>query len=318
MDFFAVKQQFYTGNYEETLTEVAKFNKTQDDTLTYYKNRALLALGQFSPTNSSSEALDTVFNAYYHFLQDTSSDLAKLEQAVDAAGRSPLALNLLVTALTIQGDFSKALEVAVEGIDSDQVTGTAELLLTAIQVTLLNNQPSLATTMFENFQALQEQSSEDEIVLNLAESYINFNLAKEVTSSNFYFYDELSQTFPSWKTQLGLLSLHLQQANLPESKAIIDLLESDFYTSKPEAAVYNADLLANKITYTILSGKDASQLRGDLKQLKPTHPLCVVDEANNKAFDQIVAKYSAWTFSPYSLYKSKQHCYYVNPLLQMP
>ncbi|CDO93132.1 unnamed protein product [Kluyveromyces dobzhanskii CBS 2104] len=293
MDYFTIKQQFYTGNYEEVLKEVAKFNKTEDETLVYYKNRALMALSQFSEGCADTGTLGPVFEAYYQFLGKPSGSISALETAVEGAGRSPFALNLLVSALTIQGELDTALDVAVEGIDSDESQGTAELLLTAIQVTLLNNQPSVATTMFENFQALQESSNEDEIILNLAESYINFNQGKEITGSNFYFYEELSQSFPSWKTQLGLLNLHLQQTNLPEAKTIIDMLQDEFYDSKQESQIYKPDLLASEITYTILSGGNASELRSQLQQLKPSHPLCINNIENNKSFDQIVEKYSA-------------------------
>lgn len=293
MDYFTVKQQFYTGNYEEALNEVSKFNKTEDEALTYYRNRSLIALSQFSEGSADSGSLGPVFEAYYKFLSKPTGSITALEQTVEKAGRSPFALNLLASALTIKGEFKTALEVAVEGIDSDETRGTPELLLTAIQITLLDNQPTIASTMFENFQALQEQSNDDEIILNLAESYINFNQGKEITGSNFYFFEELSQTFPSWKTQLGLLNLHLQQSHLPESKAIIDLLESEFYYIKQEAQTYKPDLLANKITYTILSGGNANELRSELQQLKPSHPLCVADLENNKTFDQIVAKYTA-------------------------
>ena len=33
MDYFTVKQQYYTGNYKQSLQEIAKHNKIQDDTL---------------------------------------------------------------------------------------------------------------------------------------------------------------------------------------------------------------------------------------------------------------------------------------------
>lgn len=293
MDYFTIKQQFYTGNFKEALSEIAKFNKTQDDTLVYYKNRSLLGLGNYEVGQNPENLLSQVFDAYYAFLGRQKGELKELESAVDAAGKSPYALNLLACAQAIAGDFDSALSVCVEGIDSGESIGASELLLTAVQVTLLNAQPGVASTMFENFKSLQEQTNDDEIILNFAESYINFNLGKQIRGSNFYFYEELSQTFPSWKTQLGLLNLHLQQVNLPEARAIIELLEGEFYASQGDATLYEPDLLANKITYTILAGGNSQELRQQLKELNPSHPFCVNDEKNNGLFDEIVSKYSS-------------------------
>ena len=284
MDYFTIKQQFYTGNFDQVLKEIAKFNKTQDDTLVYYKNRSLIALGRFERGEEEGNLLASAFTVFYEFLQK-GKDLNRLESAVDKTGRSPFALNLLVSALAISGDFDRALEVAVEGIDSEQAIGTPELLLTAVQVALLHGQATVAATMYENYHSLQEQTDEDEIILNFAESYINFNQGKQITGSNFYFYEELSQTFPSWKTQLGLLNLHLQQSHIPEAQEIIELLESDFYQEKDEASTYKPDLLANKITFIIQSGGHADELRSELRQLQPSHPLCIQTDANNATFD---------------------------------
>lgn len=145
---------------------------------------------------------------------------------------SPYELYLLATAQAILGDLDKSLETCVEGIDNDEAEGTTELLLLAIEVALLNNNVSTASTIFDNYtNAIEDTvSGDNEMILNLAESYIKFATNKETATSNFYYYEELSQTFPTWKTQLGLLNLHLQQRNIAEAQGIVELLLSDYYS----------------------------------------------------------------------------------------
>lgn len=291
MDYFTVKQQYYTGNYKQSLQEIAKHNKIQDDTLFFYRAKCCLALGQYEKLSGQTR-LGDIFDAYVDFL--SSKDLSKLEASIGEAP-SPFALHLLASGQSILGQYDESLNTCVQGIGSDEEVGTPELLLLCIQVALLNGQPSIATTMLQNYVSANESySSDNEIIINLAESYINFATNKETTRSNFYFYEELCQTFPSWKTQLSLLNLHLQQSHIPEAQSIIELLESEYYQQQKESAqLYAKDFLSAKITLTIMNGGKVDELRDQLFELAPDHPLCKAHKENNAKFDEIVAKYSA-------------------------
>lgn len=295
MDFFSIKQNYYTGNFTHALQEIEK-STGNDDTLLFYKSKTLLALKKYKAGSAKGNSLATIFDLYAEYLQ--SRDITELESKVNIETASPYELNLFASALAIEGRLDESLEVCVYGIDNSESVGTTELLLLAIQVALLNGQHTIAQTMFDNFISTQEDNitSEDELLVNLGESYIKFTTNQDTTGSNFYYFEELAQTFPTWKTQLALLNAHLQQSNIEEAQGIVSTLESDYYSveQKESAELYRPNFLANKITLAILSGSnEVDDLKRELEQLDPKNVLIQHDKKINADFDEIVVKYNA-------------------------
>lgn len=295
MNYFTVKQNYYAGDFAQALQEIGKFNKVSDDTLTFYKSQSQLELGQYEAQDNSSR-LDKAFSVYYEFLN--TRDMSLLEKQIQKETSPPFELYLFASAEAILGQFESALMTCVQGIDNDEPVGTPELLLLAVQIALLNGQASTAQTMLENYSAANEDSisSDDEIIISLAESYVKFATNQETTRSNFYYFEELSQTFPTWKTQLGLLNLQLQQGNLPEAQSLVDTLESDYYTveQKQAAKRYKQHFLASKIALLIAQGdKNVEQLRQQLAVEAPENSYVKSYKESNAKFDEVVAKYSS-------------------------
>lgn len=296
MNYFTLKQAYYTGDYSQTLQEAAKFNKVSDDTLTFYKDSASLALGQ-SISSEDSSPLGKAFHAYGKFLQ--SRDISQLQNLISKETSSPFELYVLASAEAILGNFEDSLQTCVTGIDNDEPLGTPELLLLAVEVALLNGQASIASTMLDNYTSANEDqiSSEDELILNQAESYVKYATNTETTRSNFYYFEELAQTFPTWKSQLGLLNLHLQQGNIPEAEAVVNQLESEFYKEGPKepvAKLYRPHFLASKISLSIArnDGK-TDELRQELEKLAPESTYSKLHTEANTKFDEVVAKYNS-------------------------
>ncbi|AET41282.1 coatomer subunit epsilon Ecym_7463 [Eremothecium cymbalariae DBVPG len=289
MDYFSVKHHYHTGNYQKVLQEIAKHQQSsEDETLLYYKNMSLLGL-KILENVPEEGGLQAAFSAYSECLE--SKEIGPLKEVVDGQ-KSLFAVNLLACAQACLESYEAAWETCTQNLEDLDAVGSAELLLTAVQVALANGQRTQATALFENYSSSHDISNEDDIILSIAESYINFSQSKEASSSNFYFYEELCQSAPSWKTQLGLLNLHLQQGNLPEASNIIELLEDEYYQSMEGAENYKRHLLANKITYAAMNGENGSALREELEQLDADHPLAKANRENNMKFDEIVAKYS--------------------------
>ncbi|SCU96102.1 LAME_0F14884g1_1 [Lachancea meyersii CBS 8951] len=292
MNFFSVKQQYYTGNFKAALSSLEKHPENSSEIAEFYKAKCLQALDQLSSFQSQS-ALGPVFEAYTAAI-DT-GDLANLEKAA-SNHKSLFALNLLATAQATQGQLESALETCNEALAGDLGPGATELALLAVQVSVMDpRRASVGAQILQNFLAAKEDNyaNEDEIIVNFAESYVNFALGREVSGSNFYFFEELSQTLPCWKTQLALLSSHLQQSNLPEAQTIVDLLDSEFYQNQTESAkLYTPEFIANKITLAAMQGEHVDALRDELLQTTPNHPLCRDYKTNNAKFDEIIAKYA--------------------------
>lgn len=295
MNYFAIKQAYYTGDFAQTLQEIAKFNKVSDDTLLFYKHSASLKIGQFAQNEGSSN-LDKAFSAYKTFLE--TRDLSKLQDVISIDNGSPFELHVLASAQGVLGDFDESLQTCVVGIDNDESEGTPELLLLAVEIALLSNQASAAATMLENYNSANEDhiTGEDELILNLAESYVKYATNQETTRSNFYYFEELAQTFPTWKTQLGILNLHLQQGNIPEARSIVEVLESDYYSEEQKslAEVYKPHFLASKLTLSILENNhETEQLRAELASLDPESAFNKQHKEVEARFDEISAKYSS-------------------------
>lgn len=294
MDYFNIKQNYYTGNFVQCLQEIEKFNKVTDNTLLFYKAKTLLALNQYQSQDPSSK-FGKALDAYVNFL-DTKK-ITELESSLKDKQSSPYELHLLASAQAILGNLDESLETCVEGIDSDEMEGTTELLLLAIEVALLNNQASTASIIFDNYTNAIEDTitGDNEMILNLAESYIKFGTNKETATSNFYYYEELSQTFPTWKTQLGLLNLHLQQRNIAEAQGIVELLLSDYYSveQKENAALYKPNFLANQITLALMQGADTEDLTNQLVDLDHEHAFIKHHQEIDAKFDELVGKYES-------------------------
>ncbi|KAH3902720.1 coatomer subunit epsilon SCDLUD_000305 [Saccharomycodes ludwigii] len=289
MNTFTVKQEYYTGNYKAVLKEVAKYNKTSDETLLFYKTKAEIALGEFEllPEDGSSSSLTKVINNYAAFIKDHKK-LANLQKSIKDS--SLYAINLLASAYFINGDIEESLTTCIDNLDSANVPGSCELLLLAIQVALFSGEVKKASNLYSNFVSNNEEYDNDnEIIINFCESYINFVLNKETTEGNFYFFEDMVHTHPSYKTNLGLLNLHLQQGHLEEASSIVDLLESEFYDL--ERPRFLPDLLSNKIVLGLQKGENVDDIRVQLLELDSNHSWCKAHTDVEQKMSVIINKY---------------------------
>lgn len=95
MDYFNIKQNYYTGNFVQCLQEIEKFNKVTDNTLLFYKAKTLLALNQYQSQDPSSK-FGKALDAYVNFL-DTKK-ITELESSLKDKQSSPYELHLLASA----------------------------------------------------------------------------------------------------------------------------------------------------------------------------------------------------------------------------
>ncbi|CAB4252231.1 similar to Saccharomyces cerevisiae YIL076W SEC28 Epsilon-COP subunit of the coatomer [Maudiozyma barnettii] len=297
MDYFNIIQNYYTGNYTDCLKEVEKNANTDDNVLTYYKSMSQLALKKYTP-GSSSSSLSKSFDEYATFLKN--KDTSKLKSSIAVGSSNGFQLNLLAAALTIIGELTEALDLCVKGLDSitteeDRTSnGYIELSLLAVQIALLKGDQTAATNIFYSIEQRLTLNNEAEIIQNLAEAYVKFAKNEDTSGLNFYYFEELAQTYPNWKTQLGLLNLHLQQGNIAEAQGIVDVLQSDYYQVEQtdSAETFKPHFIASKISLSAMQGLDnVETLKKELVSLDPEHPLIKNDKEVNIRFDELVAKF---------------------------
>lgn len=300
MDYFNIKQDYYTGNFKHCLQEINSLPEL-DNTGLYYKLKCQFALGESFNNADLATKFGKIFQQYVQSLQESPVSGSNLQSLIDMNDTDAFELNLLATLHGIEGNFDESLKTCVHAIDNlENTDGMVELVLLAVQIALLNKQPQVAQTIYENFVSLKDDqlTSETELVINLMESYIKFATNVDTMSSNFYYFEEMAQTYSTWKTQLNLLNLHLQQGNLVEANDIINILESDYYSKEQleSASLYKSDFLASKITLAVLEGKNIvtiNELKDELKNANSSHPLIKNDLEINGKFDEIVVKYNA-------------------------
>ncbi|KAG0671046.1 hypothetical protein C6P45_001333 [Maudiozyma exigua] len=297
MDYFNIIQNYYTGNYSECLKEALKNEDAEDNTITYYKGMSQLALKKYT-TGTVSSPLGKTLDAYSVYLND--KDVSKLKSSVSVGTSSGFELHLLASALVISGELSEALEVCTKGLDSITTeedrssNGYIELSLLAVQISLLKGEQTVASNIYYSIEQRLTLNNEGEIIQNLAEAYVKFAKNQDTSGLNFYYFEELAQTYPNWKTQLGLLNLHLQQGNIAEAQGIVDVLESDYYQVEQtdSAETFKPNFISSKITLAAMQGLDtAESLKKELALLDPEHPLIKNDIEINARFDELVVKF---------------------------
>lgn len=299
MDYFGVIQNYYTGDYITCLAEAEKSFNDEDKVLVYYKAMAQIALKKYAP-GSVSSAIGKALDAYAAFLK--SKDLSPLKSLVTVGTASGFELCLLAFAQTICGDLQDALDLCNKGLDGIESeadrsqNGYIELSLLAVQVYLLSGDITAASNMFFSIEQRLTLNNESEIIQNLAEAYLKFAKNQDTAGLNFYYFEELAQTYPNWRTQLGLLNLHLQQGNIAEAQGIVDVLESEYYQveQNDSAEIFKPNYLACQITLAIMQGLNTvDAMKQELATLDPEHPFVKNDEEINVRFDELVAKFKA-------------------------
>ncbi|GMM55388.1 coatomer subunit epsilon [Maudiozyma humilis] len=299
MDYFGVIQNYYTGGYAACLAEAEKSFNDEDNVLVYYKGMAQIALKKYTP-GSSASAVGKALDAYAAFLK--SKDVAPLKALVAVGSASGFELCLLAAAQIIAGELSDALDTCVKGLDgidseADRSSnGYIELSLLAVQGYLLSGDITAASNMFFSIEQRLTLNNESEIIQNLAEAYLKYAKNQDTAGLNFYYFEELAQTYPNWRTQLGLLNLHLQQGNVAEAQGIVDVLESEYYQVEQtdSAEIFKPNYLASQITLAIMQGLNTvDSLKKELAVLDPEHPFVKNDKEINARFDELVAKFKA-------------------------
>lgn len=297
MDYFNIIQNYYTGNYSECLKETLKNEDAEDNTLTYYKGMSQMALKNYT-IGAVTSPLGKILDAYSVFLND--KDLSKLKSSIPEDAANGFELHLLASALVITGELSEALDVCTKGLDSITTeedrssNGYIELSLLAVQIALLKGEQTTASNIYYSIEQRLTLNNEGEIIQNLAEAYVKFAKNQDTSGLNFYYFEELAQTYPNWKTQLGLLNLHLQQGNIAEAQGIVDVLESDYYQVEQtdSAETFKPNFISSKITLAAMQGLDTVEtLKKELTALDPEHPLIKNDKEVNARFDELVIKF---------------------------
>ncbi|KAI9838400.1 MAG: hypothetical protein M1819_005669 [Sarea resinae] len=164
--------------------------------------------------------------------------------------------------------------------------GSLEAVALIVQIHLQQNRTDLAV---KEVQAARRWA-QDSLLVNLAESWVGLRVGGERYQQAFYVFEELAQapSTSSTKSLVGQAVAELHLGRLPEAEAALQqAMQKD-----PK----NADVIANSIVLSAISGVKDSETQALIESLKSTAPdhIFLTDLAEkSNLFDKAAAKYSA-------------------------
>lgn len=234
-----------------------------------YKYRSLAILGEYGGLSGAPRAI----TLYADFLQGKKVDFDSLisEQQDDSL------VQILGSIYLAKQD---RVEEAITLLSRHENSLEAVLLL--VQLYLHQGKLGQAEKQVLNASSY----SQDSVVFNLAEAYVNAARNGESLRGSLYFFEELSHSHPTFKTLLGDLVLNMQLHQFPEADEVLRKIG--------ELQGSNADLLANEYAYAQIQGDSelAKTRLIELTKIDANHQVVVDYKEKDSLFDSIVDKYS--------------------------
>ncbi|KAI5283881.1 hypothetical protein KEM54_001763, partial [Ascosphaera aggregata] len=284
LELLNIHNAFQQGQYAETVAfDTSALSPENALPARILKLRAQIALGQIDEVLADVEGEE-----------DQASDLAAVRAlAYQAGGNGAMALKeaerlaaeegdnatvqiLAGTVLQAHGKSEEALQLLAKH------QGNLEAVALITQIHLASNRTDLA---LKEVQAAKRWA-QDSLLVNLAESWVGLRVGGEKYQSAFYVFEELASVpnTSSVTSIVGQAVSELHLGRLPEAETAL--------RSALEKFPDNAEVIANTIVISALTGKKTDDLVQTLRTAHPQHQL-VIDIAEKSAlFDTAASKYS--------------------------
>ncbi|KAI9834338.1 MAG: hypothetical protein M1826_004264 [Phylliscum demangeonii] len=274
---------FHQGQYNAVLAfdtrSLSAENRIPARVLTL---RARIALGQAEDVLAELEGGEEEpdFVAVAAFAHFTSGDSEAATKAIDRLlAEAPENTTVQVLGGTILQGVGRS-EDALTLLAKHE--GSLEAVMLVTQIHLQQNRTDLA---LKEVQAARRWA-QDSLLVNLAESWVGLRVGGEKYREAFYVFEELAQapSTSSPKSFLGQAIAEVHLGRLPEAEAALQrAMEQD---------ASNADIIANAVVASVLSGKDPEELISSLRDKSPGHLLLRDLQDKSAQFNQAAAKYS--------------------------
>ncbi|KAL9026035.1 MAG: hypothetical protein Q9196_005242, partial [Gyalolechia fulgens] len=285
-ELLTVHNAFHQGQYQAVLDfDTSSLSQSNIIPARVLKLRARIASGDAQGALSSMEK-DTAgpdFLAVKAFAQyslgDTPAAMKQIEQIVGSSSENATVQILGGIVLQLEDRTEEALSLL------SKHQGNLEAITLIIQIHLQQNRTDLALKEV----SAAKKWAQDNLLVNIAESWIGMRVGGESYQSAFYVFEEMAQT-PSSSSSKSLISQAISELHLgrfPEAEAALNqALQND---PKDTAALANAIVLAT------IMGKSAEQQQylTELQRQQSDHVLLSDLEEKRGLFDQAAGKYAA-------------------------
>ncbi|KAK7204128.1 putative coatomer subunit epsilon [Myxozyma melibiosi] len=283
-ELFAIHNLFYQGAYKEVLDHsTAGYSDSAQLQCRIYKYRAQIALG--SATTVIEELEDTEGQAALAAVKalalfkagEVESSLEIVQELVETAAEDANVQVLGGIVLYLAGKAEDALLLLSQ--HEDNLAAVALI----VQIRLAQNKIDQAAKEV----VLAKRWGQDNMLVNLAEAWVDLSLGGDKYQDAFYIYEELTQTPSSSnaRTFVGQAIADIQLGRYPEAEdAINSALERDESSS---------EVLVNAIILFTLLGRDYSQYEETLKAKDPNNAFLTDYEDKSALFDTCAAQYTS-------------------------
>lgn len=282
-ELFPIQQAFYTGNYSEVLSlDISNYSEKNKIWAQVLVERAKIRLGRGQEAVSELEGAEEValqaVKAYAQYIigvggKEKGLEAIKgLEQQYGEENSAVQYFGGLIHVL--EGQDDEALKLL------EKHQGSLECISLIVQIHLIHNRVEKAAQQVQS----AKKWAQDNIIFNLAESWVDLRQGDEKYQDAYYIYQELTGGAPTAKSLVGQGVAHLEQGYLEEAQQAFE----EALQIEPD----NAEGLSNSIASNIIRGKDYSDLESKLEQAQKDHP-SLVDVANKRdLFDKVLDKYN--------------------------
>ncbi|KAK9459880.1 coatomer epsilon subunit-domain-containing protein [Lipomyces oligophaga] len=283
-ELFAIHDLFYQGAYKEVLEQsTSGFSDSAVLQARVYKYRAQIALGHAASVVTALEdtentpALAAVKALALYKVGDHEASLELVQELVETESEDPTVQVLCSIVLFLLDKVDDALLLLSQ---HEQNLAAVAMI---VQIRLMQNKVDLA----QKEVALAKKWGQDNLIVNLAEAWVDLNLGGEKYQDAFYIYEELASA-PSTsnaRTFAAQAVADILLGRLPEAEdAINQALERD--STSP-------DVLVNGIILYILLGRDYSTFSKQLEERHPDDAFLLDLNDKSTLFDACAAQYSS-------------------------
>ena len=298
-ELFAIRNQFYSSQYSEVISNHDIDNVTTNE-IKQYILRSYLALGQYSKVielaNNEPELAGLVYYSKY-----LSGDQSIADEFVSyAKSNKPSLLTQILAAIVLVKQYQRyddAIELLTSGINMENHDElNLEVFSVIVQIYLLQDALSKAKNFLKKFSHL---NINDSVVYNYSDALVSLvQGGSTATQHAFYFFEEISHSLRSLKNLTFMMVVHLLLNHVPESSEIMEQIDELIANDDSlKADEHYLTYLINKAKVLIINnqGSEALQLINNeiLSTADQSHPYVVDYNEKIALFDGVVDKYAA-------------------------
>ncbi|CAK7220450.1 hypothetical protein SCUCBS95973_004160 [Sporothrix curviconia] len=278
-----IHNHFHQGQYQDVADyDISSLSPENSLAARVLQLRARVELGEAKAVladvkGESDPALQAVGALAEQRAGRTDAAVATITKLAESAGDNAAVQIVGATVLQAAGKSEEALAL-VSKHDSN-----LDAVALIVQIHLQQNRNDLALKEVVS----ARRWAQDSLLVNLTESWVGLRLGGERYQQAFYVFEELAQA-PASSSVRSLVAQAVSELHLGRTEEAQAALKQAV-KADPEAA----DVAANLLVLTILTGKDTTEATANLQSIDAQHALLVDLEEKSDLFDKAAAKYQA-------------------------